>query len=116
MDSYRVTARRDGNWWSHVAHDVGGREVASQSRQRDGAEHAIREAIALVLDVDPASFGVEIDVVLRDGAVPARERPSGFEGFLGLTEGLGAASKGSRTRWRREELHDRSAKGDLEHG
>jgi acetoin utilization deacetylase AcuC-like enzyme len=52
MERYRVTARREGAWWSLVAHDVAGREVASQSRRLDHAEEAIGEAIALVLDVD----------------------------------------------------------------
>lgn len=58
MDTYRVTAVRHGSWWSLVAHDVGGREVASQSRRLDQTDGAIREAIALVLD--PASFSVEV--------------------------------------------------------
>ena len=52
MTTYRVTATRDGDWWSLVAHEVEGREVASQSRRLDQADAAIREAIALVLDVD----------------------------------------------------------------
>lgn len=71
-----------------MAHDVGGREVASQSRERGGVERPIREAIARVLDVDPASF--EVDVVMRDRAGPARERPRGFKSFLALTERLWA--------------------------
>jgi len=58
MNTYRVTATREGDWWSLVAHDVGAREVASQSRRLDQADAAIRAAIALVLDVDPASFEV----------------------------------------------------------
>jgi hypothetical protein len=48
MATYRVTATRDGDWWSLVAADVGGREVASQSRRLDQADSAIRDAIALV--------------------------------------------------------------------
>jgi DNA-binding NarL/FixJ family response regulator len=58
MNTYRVTATREGDWWSLVAYDVGAREVASQSRRLDQADAAIRAAIALVLDVDPASFEV----------------------------------------------------------
>jgi DNA-directed RNA polymerase specialized sigma subunit len=60
MTSYTVTATRDGNWWSLIAADVDGREVASQSRRLDQAQAAIREAIALVLDVDEDSFDVEV--------------------------------------------------------
>lgn len=57
--TYRVTASREPSWWALVA-DVGDREVASQSRRLDQAEAMIREAIALVLDVDEHSFEVDI--------------------------------------------------------
>ena len=60
METYQVTARREGAWWSLVADDVAGREVASQSRRLDHAEDAIGEAIALVLDVDRSTFAVEV--------------------------------------------------------
>jgi hypothetical protein len=66
VTAYRVTATRDGHWWSLVADDVQGREVASQSRRLDQAESAIREAIALVLDVDGDQFEVEISPDLRN--------------------------------------------------
>lgn len=65
MNTYRVTATRDGDWWSLVAHDVQGREVASQSRRLDQADAAIREAIALVLDVEHDAFDVDISPDLR---------------------------------------------------
>jgi DNA-directed RNA polymerase specialized sigma subunit len=65
VNTYRVTAIRDGDWWSLVAHDVEGREVASQSRRLDQADAAIREAIALVLDVDRDAFEVAISPDLR---------------------------------------------------
>lgn len=68
MTTYRVVARRDGDWWSLVAADVGGREVASQSRRLEQAEPAIREAIALVLDVDSDAF--EVDVIPEFDAEP----------------------------------------------
>lgn len=78
MHTYRVTATREGGWWSLVAHDVGGREVASQSRRLDRADVAIRAAIALVLDVEAASFEVRVEpdldsVVLTDEAREAVE-------------------------------------------
>jgi hypothetical protein len=60
MTTYRVIARRDGDWWSLVADDVGGREVASQCRRLEQADSAIREAIALVLDVEQGAFQVQI--------------------------------------------------------
>jgi len=66
---YRVTATRDGDWWSLVANDVQGREVASQTRRLDQADAAIREAIALVLDVDGDTFDVDIAPDLRHVAV-----------------------------------------------
>ena len=76
--TYHVTAIREGDWWSLVAHDVQGREVASQSRRLDQADAAIREAIALVLDVDGDEFEVEISPDLRhveisDGTLEALE-------------------------------------------
>lgn len=37
---------------------------------------------------------------------------SGFEGFLALTEGLGASSGPEGRSWRRSELHDRGADQD----
>lgn len=64
MTTYTVTAIREGSWWSLVAADVRGREVASQSRRLDQANAAIREAIALVLDVEENSFDVEVVPVL----------------------------------------------------
>jgi DNA-directed RNA polymerase specialized sigma subunit len=65
VNTYQVTATRDGDWWSLVAHDVEGREVASQARRLDQADAAIREAIALVLDVDGDAFEVSISPDLR---------------------------------------------------
>jgi DNA-directed RNA polymerase specialized sigma24 family protein len=65
VSTYQVTATRQGDWWSLVAHDVLGREVASQSRRLDQADAAIREAIALVLDVDGEEFELQISPDLR---------------------------------------------------
>jgi hypothetical protein len=60
VTTYRVTATREADWWSLVAVDVDRREVASQSRRLDQADAAIREAIALVLDVEAGTFDVAI--------------------------------------------------------
>jgi DNA-directed RNA polymerase specialized sigma subunit len=65
MTTYQVTATRDGHWWSLVAPNVGGREVASQSRRLDQADAAIREAIAVVLDVEHDAFDVDITPALE---------------------------------------------------
>lgn len=69
MTTYKVTATRDDGWWALVAHDVEGREVASQARRLDQSEAAIREAIALVLNVDQDTFDVELVPVLEDAGV-----------------------------------------------
>jgi DNA-directed RNA polymerase specialized sigma subunit len=71
MITYRVTATRESDWWSLVADDVQGREVASQARRLDQADAAIREAIALVLDVDGDGFEVEISPDLAEVEVSA---------------------------------------------
>jgi DNA-directed RNA polymerase specialized sigma subunit len=60
VTTYRVTATREADWWSLVALDVEGREVASQARRLDQADEAIREAVALVLDVEDDAFDVDI--------------------------------------------------------
>jgi DNA-directed RNA polymerase specialized sigma subunit len=71
MTTYKVTATRDGGWWSLIAHDVEGREVASQSRRLDQADAMIRDAIALVRDVPTDSFEVEITPTLDEVGVSA---------------------------------------------
>jgi DNA-directed RNA polymerase specialized sigma subunit len=91
MTGYTVTASRDGGWWSLIAADVDGREVASQSRRLDQADAAIREAIALVLDVDKDSFDVEV-VPELDQTVVSEET---FE-LLDLRQQLAELSERSR--------------------
>ncbi len=59
MTTHRTSAIREAGWWSLVA-VVGDREVASQSRCLEQAETAIREAIALVLDIDADTFTVDL--------------------------------------------------------
>lgn len=71
MNTYTVTATRDGDWWALVAFDVQGREVASQARRLDQADAAIREAIALVLDVNPDTFDIQITPAFDDTSVSA---------------------------------------------
>ena len=78
MTTFRVAATREADCWSLVAVDVEGREVASQSRRLDQAEAAIREAIALVLDVEADTFDVDIapdlsHIAVSDGTLEALE-------------------------------------------
>lgn len=59
---YQVQAIRSGRWWALEAPQVP--RARSQARRLDQAEPMIREAIAMVLDVDPDSFDVEIHPIL----------------------------------------------------
>lgn len=67
--TYRVTAQRSGKWWALEAPAVRG--ALSQVRRLDEAEPMIREAIALVLDVDEQSFDVELEIVVDGGMLDA---------------------------------------------
>lgn len=60
MTTYHVTATREPGWWALVA-VVDDREVASQCRRLDQADATIREAIALVLDVDEDTVDVDVE-------------------------------------------------------
>lgn len=71
--TYTVTVTREGSWWALVA-DLGHREVASQARRLDQAEPMIREAIAMVLDVDEDAFDVELVTRLDDEELDAVAR------------------------------------------
>ncbi|HEX9766388.1 MAG TPA: hypothetical protein VGA36_06460 [Nitriliruptorales bacterium] len=58
MRTYEVTATRNDGWWTLTVKDVPG--AISQVRRLDQAEAWMREAIALVLDVDQHGFDVRI--------------------------------------------------------
>jgi predicted RNase H-like HicB family nuclease len=60
--TYRVRAQRDGRWWVLSVPDVPG--ALSQVRSLADAKDWIREAIAAVVNVDPDSFDIELDVEL----------------------------------------------------
>lgn len=62
--TYTVTATRSGDWWALVA-DLGHRNVSSQAKRLDQADEMIREAIAMVLDVDEDTFDVDLVPQLR---------------------------------------------------
>jgi predicted RNase H-like HicB family nuclease len=55
---YTAVARRSGRWWAIAVPELDG--VFSQARRLDGVEPMARDAIALVLDVDPRSFDVDV--------------------------------------------------------
>ncbi len=60
--THEVRAIRSGRWWALEATQIP--RARSQARRLDQAEPMIREAIAMVLDIDPGSFDVEIHPVL----------------------------------------------------
>ncbi len=60
---HRVEVVQSGEWWAIAVPSLRG--VFSQARQLDEVPVAAREAIALMLDVDPADVG-PIDVHVQD--------------------------------------------------
>ncbi len=61
---YAALCRRSGNWWAIDIPDVPG--AFTQSRRLEHAQSMARDAIALLLDVDPLSFDVEVRVELQE--------------------------------------------------
>ena len=55
---YTAVARRSGRWWAIAVPELDG--VFSQARRLDGVERMARDAIALMLEVDPASFDIGV--------------------------------------------------------
>lgn len=58
--TYTATAQRDGSWWAIRVAELPG--VFSQARRLDRVEYMARDAISLLLEVEPGSF----DVVVRE--------------------------------------------------
>lgn len=58
MKTYTVRAQRSGKWWALEVLEVPG--AFSQVRRLDQAEAMARDAIATMLNVDAASFAVEV--------------------------------------------------------
>lgn len=61
--AYRVEVVRSGEWWAITVPSLRG--VFSQARHLDDVPAAAREAIAMMLDVDPAELG-PIDVHVQE--------------------------------------------------
>jgi predicted RNase H-like HicB family nuclease len=62
MTTYRVTARRSGDWWALEVPDLPG--VYSQTKRLDNADDTAREAIAVMLDIEPEDVQVTVDTEL----------------------------------------------------
>lgn len=59
VSAYRVIARRTGEWWALEVPDLPG--VFSQAKRLEQADEAAREAIAVMLDVEPEEVTVTVD-------------------------------------------------------
>ncbi|MEU0603936.1 type II toxin-antitoxin system HicB family antitoxin [Streptomyces sp. NPDC006393] len=64
MSTYRVVARRTGDWWALEVPDLPG--VFSQAKRLEQADEAVREAIAVMLDVEPDTFNVSVEPELSE--------------------------------------------------
>ena len=67
---YTVEAIRSGNWWAITVPEIKG--FFSQARRLDQVETMAREAIALMLNVRPDSFDVEVKPDVPGEVVQAR--------------------------------------------
>jgi predicted RNase H-like HicB family nuclease len=75
VSTYRVTARRVGEWWALEVPDLPG--VFSQAKRLERADEAAREAIAVMLDIEPDQVEVHIEPLLskeEQAAVAEAER------------------------------------------
>lgn len=59
---YTARARRSGTWWAIDVPELPG--VYSQARRLDRVEPMARDAIALFLDVDPATLDIRVETNL----------------------------------------------------
>ncbi|MEV7984579.1 hypothetical protein [Micromonospora sp. NPDC085948] len=71
---YTAQCVRSGHWWAITVPEVKG--VASQARRLDQVEATARAAIALMLDVEPHSFDVEVEPDLPQEVTRARKARS----------------------------------------
>ena len=59
MNTYVADCRRSGDWWAVSVPEIKG--LHTQAQRLDQVEGLVREAIALMLDVEPDSFEVIVD-------------------------------------------------------
>jgi predicted RNase H-like HicB family nuclease len=64
VKTYRVVAERSGKWWAAHVPEVQG--VHTQARRLEQIEAEAREAIALMLDVEPQNIAVVVEPKLPD--------------------------------------------------
>lgn len=69
VTSYSAVCRRAGSWWAISVPELKG--VHTQARRLDQVAAMTREAIALMLDVDPATIRVEVSPELPATATHA---------------------------------------------
>jgi predicted RNase H-like HicB family nuclease len=60
--TYTARVRRGGAWWAIDVPELPG--VYSQARRLDRVESMARDAIALFLDVDPATLEIRVETIL----------------------------------------------------
>lgn len=72
--TYRVTARRTGDWWALEVPELPG--VFSQTKRLDKAAEQISEAISVMLDIEPKEFEVQVEPVLPAEAQKALQEAS----------------------------------------
>ena len=65
--TYRVVAERSGKWWAAHVPDLPG--VHTQARRLEQVESEAREAIALMLDVEPKTIAVLVEPKLPDAVL-----------------------------------------------
>lgn len=68
---YTASCVRSGNWWAVTVPEIKG--VFTQARRLDQVEAMARDAIALMLEVDPASFDIEVRPDVPDEVLRARQ-------------------------------------------
>lgn len=69
MTKYSAVCRRAGSWWAISVPELKG--VHTQARRLDQVAAMAQEAIALMLDVDPATIQIEVRPELPDTATRA---------------------------------------------
>ncbi|NMO53672.1 type II toxin-antitoxin system HicB family antitoxin [Actinoplanes sp. TBRC 11911] len=69
MTTYSVVCRRVGNWWAISVPEIKG--VHTQARRLDQVAAMARDAIALLLEIDPATVHVDVRPELPSTVIQA---------------------------------------------